>query len=469
MPLPSIPFTRWRGGKLYLNMPIPSDLRSLFPTKTGKLQTHIVEALGTGDPAKGRRLAKERAASWTVQFAKLRRGGDGDTTPSVFGKFRRIREAYAEEQQASATGVAGDNLGGLEALEDLAVDLAEEVEEAQGLAAAQALYTFATTPDRLSLLEATEKMKEAGKATEATHVKRLHAVRELLQFLKREDCLPDQITDKQAVAYVDWLNDQPLSLSTKQDRLSNLQGVWRFLARKRQAPPGLNLWSDHELTRTAPMTADGSPVGEKRGWRTEEIIRLLQAPEEKGAKHYTRRLFRELYTLGFTTGLRLDEIVSLTPADLEDWPEEPGAILVNIAESKTDAGVRRLPVVHPVAVELLRRRRGQQLGSVFPECRPGGPDGRLSWQVQKALGRDRDRLGFGREVDFHSTRRSFMTILEQAGVSVVHAQRYVGHRVPTLMHSVYSDGASLRNLLEVARAVQYAPEVEREFPRVLES
>ena len=45
MPLPSIPFTRWRGGKLYLNMPIPSDLRSLFPTKTGKLQTHIVEAL----------------------------------------------------------------------------------------------------------------------------------------------------------------------------------------------------------------------------------------------------------------------------------------------------------------------------------------------------------------------------------------------------------------------------------------
>ena len=49
--------------------------------------------------------------------------------------------------------------------------------------------------------------------------------------------------------------------------------------------------------------------------------------------------------------------------------------------------------------------------SLFPECRPGGPDNKLSWHVQKALGRDRDRLSFGPETDFHSTRRTFMSMM----------------------------------------------------------
>jgi integrase len=381
MSLQSIRYARWRGGKLYLNLPIPSDLRNRFQTKAGKPQTHIVEALGTGDPAKGRRLVRERAAYWELEFSKLRRGHAAEL-PSTLRKIQQIREGCAEAK-------ASNNLDGLDALQGFAADLAEEVEEAQGLQAAQALYAFATSPDKLSLLEAVEVMKDAGKGTEATHVKRLHAVRELLGFLKLVDCLPGDVTDARAVAYVDWLNGQPLTLSTKQDRLSNLQGVWRFLARKRQVPAGSSPWQDHELTRTAPMTKDGTPAAGKRGWRSEEIIHLLQAQEEKGARHYTRVLFRELYVLGFTTGLRLDEIVSLTPDDLEDWPEEPEAILVNISESKTEAGVRRLPVVHPVAVELLRRRREQGLqqggaGSVFPECRPGGPDGRLCCRRSKS-------------------------------------------------------------------------------------
>jgi hypothetical protein len=53
--------------------------------------------------------------------------------------------------------------------------------------------------------------------------------------------------------------------------------------------------------------------------------------------------------------------------------------------------------------------------SLFAECRPGGPDKKLSWHKQKALGRDRDRLGIGAEVEFHSTRRTFMSKMENSG------------------------------------------------------
>jgi integrase len=85
--------------------------------------------------------------------------------------------------------------------------------------------------------------------------------------------------------------------------------------------------------------------------------------------------------------------------------------------------------------------------------------------VQKALGRDRDALGFGSATDFHGTRRNFMTLMENNGSDTVHAQRYVGHNVSSVMHRVYSEGASRENLRKVAAAVKYPAKVEAEFRR----
>lgn len=165
--------------------------------------------------------------------------------------------------------------------------------------------------------------------------------------------------------------------------------------------------------------------------------------------------------------MRLDEIVSLRPGHLEAIPGPQGegvaGYWLTVESSKTEAGVRTIPVIHRAAVGVLERRMGmdrEEGESLFPECRPGGPDNKLSWHVQKALGRDRDRLGFGSDVDFHSTRRSFLTMMENSGADVVHVQRYVGHRINTIMHTVYSDGASRESLMKVAEAVRYGSGVE---------
>jgi integrase len=460
---------------LYLNLPIPTDLRPRFLTSKGKQRTHIVEALGTGDPTQGRLLARERQAFWELEFSRLRRGHITEA-PSTIRKAMQLREAMAEARRHP-------NPYAVEQVEDVASLLADRFEDQAGLEAAQQFYKLATQPERLTLLEALGKMNEDQQVTEATKAKRSQVVRELLKFLVIDDCLPDYVTEARAVGYVDWLNGQPLGYSTKQDRLSMLQGVWKFLARKRQVATGASPWGNHELTKKKPAATAAGPGGEesaqgeeiKRGWTVAEAVRLFQAPEtRKGRISYPRSLFRELYTLGFCTGMRLDELVSLTPSTVREINpgrtskegEAEAGLLVRAARSKTEAGVRTIPVLHPAAVAILRARLKRQTDpsvSLFPECKPGGPDNRLSWQVQKALGRDRDALGFGREVDFHSTRRSFMTLLEQAGAQVVHAQRYVGHRVPTLMHTVYSDGASLDNLRKVAELVKYPEELEAEF------
>lgn len=109
------------------------------------------------------------------------------------------------------------------------------------------------------------------------------------------------------------------------------------------------------------------------------------------------------------------------------------------------------------------KAQSNQAQSIFPECRPGVPDNKLSWHVQKALGRDRDRLRFGSEVDFHSTHRAFLTMMDNAGAEVVHMHRYVGHRMPSLMHSIYSVGSSRESLLKVARLVKFPAKLEAEM------
>ena len=181
----------------------------------------------------------------------------------------------------------------------LAVDRAEKVEGEAGPEAAQAFYDLATQPERLTLLEALAEMNADPGARAGTTSKREHAVHELLAFLKLEDCLPSYVTEARAVAYVRWLNDtaktpqgNPLGRSTKQDRLSNFSALWKFLQRRRQLPRGSTVWTDHDLTG-----AKAGPNSEmkKRGYRDDEIVALLGAPDDNGRGHYTRQLFRELH------------------------------------------------------------------------------------------------------------------------------------------------------------------------------
>jgi hypothetical protein len=68
-----VPYTRRRGGKYYLNLRVPADVRIYFPMAAGGHRTHIVEALGTGDALAARRIAIERRAHWALYFADLRR------------------------------------------------------------------------------------------------------------------------------------------------------------------------------------------------------------------------------------------------------------------------------------------------------------------------------------------------------------------------------------------------------------
>jgi len=111
---------------------------------------------------------------------------------------------------------------------------------------------------------------------------------------------------------------------------------------------------------------------------------------------------------------------------------------------------------------LERRTEGKKPGEqLFEELRPGGTDSKPSVQASKAFTRYRRECGVPDGTDYHSLRRTFLTLMEHKGVDAVAVFRFVGHQVPTMMHAVYSAGASREALLKVADAARYGPEVEK--------
>lgn len=459
---PSYLYRKAPGSPYYLKLPIPPALRHHFPDAKGKPRTHVVEALGTAKEAEAEQLKRPRLGHYWAAFKRLEAGQPLAPPSGPLERLEGYREAIAEARQYDDEGTAAS------ALEDQAAAIAEHLTPHLGEQAAMQAYAVATAPGRLTLLEAFKQWGAGDAVKDGTQVKRTQAVNELLAFLRVKDCLPEFITETRAVAYVDWLNAGPLNHSTKSARLSTFAGLWKFLERRREVKRNSSPWLNHEITKKSTSGVTQLAPG-KRGWKDAEIVALFTAPDRLAVtrSHYTRPLFRELYTLGLLTGMRLDEIVSLRPGHLEAIPgpqgERVGGYWLTVEASKTEAGVRTIPVIHRAAVGVLERRMGmdrEARESLFPECRPGGPDNKLSWHVQKALGRDRDRLGFASDVDFHSTRRSFLTMMENSGADVVHVQRYVGHRINTIMHTVYSDGASRESLMKVAEVVRYSPTVE---------
>ena len=159
--------------------------------------------------------------------------------------------------------------------------------------------------------------------------------------------------------------------------------------------------------------------------------------------------------IGAYSGLRLNEICSLTVDDLR---QEDGIWFFEIKRAKTAAGDRRV-AIHSVLLELglLEYRERIKAGSLWPALRPGGPDGKLSWNASPAFTKRRRSLGLDRPLlSFHSLRKNVGTALERAGVPESEAVQVLGHEKLSMSYSVYSLGLDLRGLQRVVEQIDYA-------------
>lgn len=397
-------------------------------TLTHLLGTHLRESLRTSDLKVANSRKFQVLAILKDRIAQARKDSPS-TTKSKATIFREaLREAYAE-----------NDLSAIEALQFLAGDEAESIERQHGLSVAQAFHDEATSVAP-TLAEAAEEWLSSTVTKESTRLKRRKAYEGLREFLGG-DSLPLKLTDVQARDYVDSLKKSKLAPNTIRDKLSALGGLWTYMAERLIVPKGTNPWKGFNI--------QGGSTEACRAFTQAEILILLNAT-------YPQPWHKDVFVCLLLTGARPQELCSLTHADI-DLAERR----ISISSSKTRAGIRRLPVEHPVLLSILGKyvREGHK-GFIFP-VKPGGADKSPAANYGKMFGRIKASLGLPPAAQLYSARKSFITTALDLNLPPMEIERYVGHEVGRLILTVYSQGRGEKGLREVAMGFRYGEVVEK--------
>lgn len=421
------------GFSWYVRVRVPPRLR-------GTCGSHVRRALHTRDLDHANVLKWPQVASIKAELARLR------AMDPQADEAARIRASLLEQR------AAGDEEA-VETTVDYAADRAEQIEAVKGLPEAKSWFALATanTP---TLGELIEKWLVDEPYKEQTKNQHRAALADVKQYMGGGERLPSDVTDDVAISFVeDHLKKSGASYNTQRRKLNSLVAFWRWLGIRKYVARGFNPWSGFRLSkhRTKKATPD------KRPYTEAELLKLFAvAPKYDG--------LADVMVLGLYTGARLDELCSLRMRDIE---RRKGVYFVTLRTAKGITRERTIAVSHrqPVAILSRRWKKDEEGAQLFPEFNPGGYDKKLSWSVSKAFGRFRDAVGLPRGVDFHSFRRTLVTLLENAGVDQVRIARYVGHALPTLAFQLYSGGSTEQTSKEVARRIRYSVKVEQAVER----
>jgi len=247
-----------------------------------------------------------------------------------------------------------------------------------------------------------------------------------------------------AARYVDHLANTMATAATVNSHVSALSTYWDWMDRRNDLGP--NPWKQQQRpARSTDLSAD------KRAFTDDEVVALL------GGK--TSRTLHDSMRLALLTGMRLSEIARLQVRDVT-------ADVISVADSKTRAGVRKVPL-HPDLAALVARRCANKEPDGFlleelkaPKGRPerrGQKVGERFTTYRRDLGLDEREEGRRQaNADFHSFRRWHITKLEQAGVAPHLIAALVGHEEGRDFLALvrYSAGPSRDQLVEAIGKVE---------------
>jgi integrase len=165
----------------------------------------------------------------------------------------------------------------------------------------------------------------------------------------------------------------------------------------------------------------------------------------------------EVMVVALHTGLRLNEIASLTLGDIK---EEEGVSYIEVKDAKTPAGNRQVPL-HP-RVAWLGKLKGPASARVWPSFNEEGPGKKPGHDAGKEFSRFKLARGFSdRQKAFHSFRKNVTEIMERRGVPENEWALVLGHE-RGFTYSRYSPhGITLARKAELIGLIEY-PGVE--FP-----
>jgi integrase len=157
----------------------------------------------------------------------------------------------------------------------------------------------------------------------------------------------------------------------------------------------------------------------------------------------------DLILIAMYTGARIEEICSLLCKDVDIKQES-----ITIVDSKTEAGERTIPI-HPFIKDRLEELIDDSTDDYLLSGLTKNKYGDRANALGQRFGRLKTRQKFSSRYVFHSIRKTFTTMLENAGVGENLAADIVGHEKPRITYGLYSGGASLEVMREAIKKVSY--------------
>jgi len=457
-----------------LNYPIPAVLQGLYLTSAGKAMTHVVRATGTGDLAEANRRKFGMIHLLQGEFSGKQREARG-AVPSDLSMALAFRQ---DVENASNAG----NFDLAETIGAVITDQAERINgtgggNAQSLRRARTFVRIAT--GSRTLAEAFEEWIDVSTLPTRTREKYRTAMNEFATFLGGSPLIED-MSRTNAIRYVDWLNKSarsqrtkkmvPLSYNTKRDRVGALSAFWnKGLSARGKTDERVSPWAKLSITEVPTPSdigwdsTDNTRPKRREAFEEADLAAILDAPGPRaGAKlRYPKQTLMEVFTLAVLTGARPDEVCSLTLHDVRPIAD---GYTFNFTETKTKDD-RRIPVVHPIAVALIKRRIGERKepeSQLFAEFRPKENGTNMYELVGRALNRHLDRTtGLPAEAVPYAARHTFATWVgdDMEGITDHALKRYIGHK-PEGMTDKYYRSVKPEALLAVARKVRFPEPIE---------
>jgi integrase len=338
-------------------------------------------------------------------------------------------------------------------VDDLIGDRVEDIRREHGDAAAGAFGSIAAGVATPALHYLSDWLREGGaRGPYQPRTKRQLEgdLKELEEWMRGAKLAPtlEAIDRRAAGRYVtEHLTRAGLDAKTVQRKVSACRSYWVWLGRKGHVPDDRNPWDRQAPPKAA---ASGHDEDNKRPFTDAEVVALLNGPADAE--------IADLMPLAALSGMRIEEINRLQVRHCA------GGVF-NITESKTDAGVRKVPI-HPDLSAIVARRVNDKVPTayLFPEPGPLADGRERSMAASKRFGRYRKRDGVGVDeqvegkrrglVNFHSFRRWFITAAIRLGQPEHVVQQVVGHALQGVTMGVYfgkDDAARLRECVEAVR------------------
>ncbi|MEH6715449.1 tyrosine-type recombinase/integrase [Parasphingorhabdus flavimaris] len=180
-------------------------------------------------------------------------------------------------------------------------------------------------------------------------------------------------------------------------------------------------------------------------WQDSELKLIWSKPPK-------RKDLQEVMAVAMYTGMRLDEIASLT---WEQIKRDDEIDYIEVQGAKTGAGNRPVPL-HAALSWLPKRKPKSGTGRVWPKFNPEGPAKKAGADAGNDFSRYKIGLGFSdRTKTFHSFRKTVTKQMERAGVRENEWAEIIGHEKGFTFKTYNPDGLALSHKAAIIAKIVY--------------